>query len=323
MDTPGRKAGRTYPRGIMGRYVARRLLLAIPVVIGASFLIFAMVYALPGDPIRALGGDRPLAPAVVAELRDEYNLDDPLVVQYAKYIGDLVQGDLGTDFRGREVSETIEQRLPVTAKLTLVAILFEAVIGIIAGVLAGIRRNGFLDNVVLVSSTLIVSIPILVLAFVAQYVFGLKLNLFPISGIGDGWYSYLLPGLVLAAGSLAYVARLTRTSVAENMRAVYVRTARAKGLPHRTVVLRHTLRNSLIPVVTFIGADIGNLMGGAIVTESVFNLPGIGRAIFDSVRQQEGAVVVGIVTLMVFFFIFFNLVVDVLYAVLDPRIRYD
>jgi oligopeptide transport system permease protein len=323
MDTPGRKAGRTYPRGIMGRYVARRLLLAIPVVIGASFLIFAMVYALPGDPIRALGGDRPLAPAVVAELRDEYNLDDPLVVQYAKYMGDLVQGDLGTDFRGREVSETIAQRLPVTARLTLVAILFEAVIGIIAGVLAGIRRNGFLDNLVLVSSTIVVSIPILVLAFVAQYVFGLKLGWFPISGIGDGWYSYLLPGLVLAAGSLAYVARLTRTSVAENMRADYVRTARAKGLPHRTVVLRHTLRNSLIPVVTFIGADIGNLMGGAIVTESVFNLPGIGRAIFDSVRQQEGAVVVGIVTLMVFFFIFFNLVVDVLYAVLDPRIRYD
>jgi oligopeptide transport system permease protein len=307
----------------MGRYVARRLLLTIPVLLGASFLIFAMVYALPGDPIRALAGDRPLPPAVAAQLREDFNLNDPLIVQYVKYLGDLVQFDLGTDFRGREVSETIEQRLPVTAKLTLVAIFFEAVIGIIAGVLAGIRRNGFLDNVVLVSSTLIVSIPILVLAFVAQYVFGLKLNLFPISGIGDGWYSYLLPGLVLAAGSLAYVARLTRTSVAENMRADYVRTARAKGLPHRTVVLRHTLRNSLIPVVTFIGADIGNLMGGAIVTESVFNLPGIGRAIFDSVRQQEGAVVVGIVTLMVFFFIFFNLLVDVLYAVLDPRIRYD
>jgi oligopeptide transport system permease protein len=190
-------------------------------------------------------------------------------------------------------------------------------------VLAGIRRNSFFDNLVLVSATLIVSIPILVLAFVAQYVFGLKLGWFPISGIGDGWYSYLLPGLVLASGSLAYVARLTRTSVAENLRADYVRTARAKGLANRNVVMRHTLRNSLIPVGTFIGADIGNLMGGAIVTESVFNLPGIGRAIFDSVRQQEGAVVVGIVTLMVFFFIFFNLVVDVLYAVLDPRIRYD
>ncbi|SFL26385.1 ABC transporter permease [Geodermatophilus ruber] len=307
----------------MGRYIARRLLLTIPVLIGASFLIFAMVYALPGDPIRALGGDRPLAPAVVAQLRDQFNLDDPLLIQYVKYVGDLLQGDFGTDFRGREVLDTIEQRLPVTVKLTVVAIVFEAVIGIIAGVLAGIRRNGFLDNLVLVSSTIVVSVPILVLAFVSQFVLGVKFGWFPIAGINDGWYSFLLPGLVLAAGSLAYVARLTRTSVAENLRADYVRTARAKGLRNRDVVIRHTLRNSLIPVVTFIGADIGTLMGGAIVTETVFNLPGIGRAIFDSVQAQEGAVVVGIVTLMVFFFIFFNLVVDVLYAVLDPRIRYD
>jgi len=307
----------------MGRYVARRLLLTIPVLIGASFLIFALVYALPGDPIRALGGDRPLAPSVVAQLRAEYNLNDPLVVQYVKYVGDLLHGDFGSDFRGRPVLDTVTQRLPVTAKLTVVAILLETVIGIIAGLLAGIRRNGFLDNLVLVSSTIVVSVPILVLAFITQFVFGLKLGWFPVSGVSEGWYSYLLPGLVLASGSLAYVARLTRTSVAENMRADYVRTARAKGLPHRTVILRHTLRNSLIPVVTFIGADIGSLMGGAIVTETVFNLPGIGRAVFDAVRGQEGAVVVGIVTLLVFFFIFFNLVVDVLYAVLDPRIRYD
>ena len=307
----------------MGRYIARRLLLTVPVMLGASFLIFAMVYALPGDPIRALGGDRPLAPAVVAQLRDEFNLDDPLLVQYGKYLVDLAQGDLGTDFRGRPVLDTIEQRLPVTLRLTAVAILFETVIGILAGVLAGIRRNSFFDNLVLVSTTLVVSIPILVLGFLAQYVFGLRLGLFPISGIQQGWYSYLLPGLVLASASLAYVARLTRTSMAENLRADYVRTARAKGLTPQTVVVRHTLRNSLIPVVTYIGADIGTLMGGAIVTESVFNIPGLGRAIYDAVRSQEGAVVVGIVTLMVFFFILCNLVVDVLYAVLDPRIRYD
>jgi ABC-type dipeptide/oligopeptide/nickel transport system permease component len=307
----------------MGRYIARRLLLTIPVLVGASFLIFALVYALPGDPIRALGGDRPLAPAVIAELRDEFNLNDPLWLQYVKYVGELFQGDFGTDFRGRPVLDTIERTLPVTVRLTIVAIAFEAVIGIVAGVLAGIRRNGFLDNLVLVSSTLIVSIPILVLGFVAQFVLGLQFGWFPIAGIQEGWYSYLLPGLVLAAGSVAYVARLTRTSVAENLRADYVRTAKAKGLPRRTVVLRHTLRNSLIPVVTFVGADIGTLMGGAIVTETVFNLPGLGRAVFDAVQSQEGAVVVGIVTLLVFFFIFFNLVVDVLYAVLDPRIRYD
>jgi oligopeptide transport system permease protein len=307
----------------MGRYIARRLLLTIPVLIGASFLIFAMVYALPGDPIRALAGDRPLSPAVVAQLRDQFNLGDPLVVQYAKYVGDLLQGDFGTDFRGRPVIDTILLRMPVTIKLSLVAIGFEIVIGVVAGVMAGIRKNGFFDNVVLVSTTIIVSIPILVLAFVSQYVFGLKFGWFPIAGVSEGWYSYLLPGLVLASGSLAYVARLTRTSIAENMRGDYVRTAKAKGLPRRDVIIRHTLRNSLIPVVTFIGADIGTLMGGAIVTETVFNLPGIGRAVFDAVRAQEGAVVVGIVTLFVFVFIFFNLLVDVLYAVLDPRIRYD
>jgi oligopeptide transport system permease protein len=307
----------------MGRYVARRLLLTIPVLLGASFLIFAMVYALPGDPIRALAGDRPLAPAVEAQLRADFNLNDPLAVQYVKYLGDLVQGDLGTDFHNRPVADTITQRLPVTAKLTLVAVLFEAIIGLVAGVLAGIRRGGYFDNLVLVSTTLIISIPILVLGFFAQYIFGLKLGWFPIAGISEGWYSYLLPGLVLASGSLAYVARLTRTSIAENMRADYVRTAKAKGLPNRTVILRHTLRNSLIPVVTFIGADVGTLLGGAIVTEAVFNIPGIGRAVFEAINNQEGAVVVGIVTLMVFFFVFFNLVVDVLYAVLDPRIRYD
>ncbi len=307
----------------MGRFVVRRLLLTIPVLLGASFLIFAMVYALPGDPIRALAGDRPLAPAVAAQLREDYNLNDPLVVQYGKYLGNLVTGDFGSDFRGRPVIETVEQRLPVTAKLTLVAVLIEGIFGLAAGLLAGIRRNGFFDNLVLVSTTVIISIPILVLGFFAQFLFGLKLGWFPIAGINDGWYSYLLPGLVLASASLAYVARLTRTSVAENMNADYVRTARAKGLPQRTVILRHTLRNSLIPVVTFIGADVGALLGGAIVTEAVFNIPGIGRAVFDAVRGQEGAVVVGIVTLMVFFFVFFNLIVDVLYAVLDPRIRYD
>ncbi|MGH8774915.1 MAG: ABC transporter permease [Jiangellaceae bacterium] len=307
----------------MGRYVARRLLLTIPVLIGASFLIFWLVYALPGDPIRALGGDRPLAPGVVAALRDEYNLDDPLLVQYAKYVGGLLQGDFGTEFSGRPVIDTITQRLPVTVRLALVAIGFEIVFGLIAGIMAGIRRGSFWDNLVLVSTTAVVSVPVFVLGFIAQYTLGLQLALFPIAGIRDGWYSYLLPGLVLASLSLAYVARLTRTSLAENLRQDYVRTARAKGLKQSVVVGKHTLRNSLIPVVTFIGADLGNLMAGAIVTESVFNIPGLGRAVFDAVLRQEGAVVVGIVTLFVFFYIFFNLVVDVLYAVIDPRIRYE
>ncbi|MFW3387756.1 UNVERIFIED_CONTAM: ABC transporter permease [Kocuria sp. CPCC 205274] len=307
----------------MGRYVLRRLLLTVPVLLGASLLIFSMVYALPGDPIRALAGDRPLSEAVQAQLRAEYNLDDPLLIQYAKYLGGLVQGDFGTDFSGRPVLDTIVDRLPVTARLALVAVAFEILIGILAGVLAGLRRGSFFDNLVLVSTTVVVSIPVFVLGFLAQYVFGVRLGWFPIAGISDGWYSYVLPGFVLAALSLAYVARLTRTSLAENLQSDYVRTARAKGLSEVSVVGKHTLRNSLIPVVTFIGADLGALMGGAIVTESVFNIPGLGRAVYDAVLRQEGAVVVGIVTLFVFFYIFFNLVVDVLYAALDPRIRYE
>ena len=307
----------------MGRYIARRLLLTVPVLLGASILIFTMVYALPGDPIRALAGDRPVSPAVVQVLTERFKLDQPLWVQYWEYLKGLFQGDLGTDFRGRPVLDIIERTLPVTIRLTIVAVVFEIIIGLTAGVLAGIRRNGYVDNLVLVSTTVIVSIPILVLAFISQLLFGLKLGWFPIAGTREGWFSYVLPGLVLASGSLAYVARLTRTSIAENLRADYVRTAKAKGLPRSRIIVRHTLRNSLIPVVTFIGADIGALLGGAIVTETVFNLPGIGREVFDAIRAQEGAVVVGIVTLMVGFFIFFNLVVDVLYAVLDPRIRYD
>lgn len=307
----------------MARYIARRLLLAIPVLIGASMLIFAMVFALPGDPIRALSGDRPLPVAVQQQLRDDYNLDDSLPVQYGKYIAGLAQGDFGTDFRGRPVSEIIQQRLPITVKLALVALAFEVVFGLLAGILAGIRSKSFFDNLVLVTTTAVVSIPVFVLGFLAQYFLGLRLGLFPIAGLNDGFRSYLLPGFVLAALSLAYVARLTRTALVENLRNDYVRTAKAKGLTPMSVVGKHTLRNSMIPVVTFLGVDLGALLSGAIVTEGVFNIPGLGRAVFDAVGSQEGSVVVGIVTLFVFVYIFFNLVVDVLYAALDPRIRYE
>ena len=306
----------------MIRFVIRRLLLTIPVLLGASLLIYAMVYALPGDPVRALAGDRPLSASVQAQIRADYNLDDSFPVQYGKYLWGLLHGDFGKDFSGRPVLETIAQRLPVTVRLTIVAVVFEILFGVTAGILASLRRNSFFDNLVLISTTMLVSIPVFVLGFLAQFIFGFKLGWVPIAGIADGWFSYLLPGLVLASLSMAYVARLTRSAMLESFSADYVRTARAKGVGRTRIVLRHVFRNSLIPIVTFIGADIGSLLGGAIVTESVFNLPGLGRAIFDAVRSQQGPVVVGIVTLMVFFYIFFNLIADVLYAVIDPRIRY-
>jgi len=309
----------------MGRYVVRRLIQLIPVFFGTTFLIFAGVFAIPGDPIRALFGERPPPPALVEELRNRYNLNDPLFLQYAKYIWNVLRGDLGTDFRNRPVLDIVSSAYPVTIKLAVTAFVIEIAIGLTAGVLAGLRRGGFFDNFVLLSTTLIISIPVFVLAFVAQLTLGLELGLFPISyNADDGWpLAYLLPAVVLASLSLATLARLTRTSLVENLRADYVRTAIAKGLPRRTVVAKHTLRNSLIPVVTLLGIDIGSLMGGAIVTEGIFNVPGIGQAVFNAIIRQEGTVVVGISTLLVIVFIFANLVVDVLYGVLDPRIRYD
>jgi oligopeptide transport system permease protein len=304
------------------RYTVRRLLQAVPVLLGTTFLVFAMVFAIPGDPIRALAGDRPMAESTYRALRAEYNLDDPLMVQYVKYLGDLARGDFGTDFNGRPVGEIMADRFPVTIKLALVALAFEILLGIAAGVLAAIRRKSFLDTLVLVTTTAIVSIPTFVLGFSLQLLLGVQLGWFPIAGLSDGWRSYLLPGFVLGALSLAYVARLTRTSLMENLQSDYVRTAVAKGASARRVVGIHALRNSLIPVVTFLGVDLGALMGGAIVTEGIFNIPGIGLQVFSSVRAQEGPVVVGIVTALVLVFILANLLVDLIYALLDPRIRY-
>lgn len=307
----------------MGRYVIRRLLQAIPVFFGATFIVFAMVYALPGDPIRALNGERPISESAQRELRERYNLDDRLVVQYGKYIWGLAHLDFGETFRGRPVSDILKQKFPVTLRLALAAFVFELILGLIAGVLAGLRRGSYMDNLVLVSTTFIVAIPVFVLGFVAQLVLGVELGWFPIAGLQRGWISYVLPAMVLGSLSLVYIARLTRTSLVENMRSDYIRTATAKGLPRRRVVGRHALRNSLIPVVTFLGVDLGALMGGAIITEGIFNVPGLGREVFLAIRGQEGAVVVGIVTAGILIFIIMNLLVDLLYAVLDPRIRYE
>lgn len=295
----------------------------IPVFFGATFLIFSMVFALPGDPIRALAGEKPLSEAVQREFREEYHLDDPLPVQYGHYIAGLFSGNFGQTFRGEQVWDIMKDKFPITAQLALFAFIFEATLGVIAGVLAGLKRGSFVDNLVLVSTITVVSIPIFVLGFLAQLLLGVQLKWFPIAGVQHGISSFFLPAMVLGSLSLAYVARLLRTSLGENLRADYVRTATAKGLSRMRVVGRHTLRNSLIPVITFLAVDLGFLMGGAIVTETIFNMPGIGREVFLGIKGQEGALVVGIVTAGVLIFMFANLLVDLLYAILDPRIRYE
>ena len=308
----------------MGRYVARRLLQMIPVFFGTTFLIFYAVFSLPGDPVRALFGDRRPPEAVLNAIRDKYGLDDPFLVQYAKYVSNLFQGDFGLTLQGRQVLDVITDAWPITLRLALTAFVLEILIGIVIGVFAGLRRGGPIDNSVLFLTTIVVSVPIFVIGFTAQLFVGVKWGILPVAGVSEGWpRSYLLPALVLASVSLAYVARLTRTSLVENLRSDYVRTAVAKGLSRRRTVVRHTLRNSLIPVVTYLGIDLGTLMGGAIVTESIFNIPGIGRQIFQGVQNQEGSLVVGITTLLVLVYLFSTLLVDLLYGLLDPRIRYE
>lgn len=235
----------------------------------------------------------------------------------------IFQGNFGTAFNGQPVTELMATAFPVTLRLTLIAVFIEMVVGIVLGVFSGLRRGRGIDTTVLVFTLVVVSIPTFVSGYVLQFLFGVKWQwatpaVSPDAPVNE----LLLPGLVLALVSLAYVTRLTRTSIAENARADYVRTAVAKGLPRRRVVTRHLLRNSLIPVVTFIGTDIGALMGGAIVTERIFNIHGVGFQLYQGILRQNSPTVVGFVTILVLVFLCANLLVDLLYAVLDPRIRY-
>ncbi|MCG7323651.1 MULTISPECIES: ABC transporter permease [Arsenicicoccus] len=308
----------------MTKYIIRRILQMIPVIIGATFLIFAMVFALPGDPTEGKCGERPCSPAYIEKFRAEHNLNDPLVVQYGKYMGKLVQGDLGTNFYNIPVAEDLSSRYVITAKLAAIAIAFEIVIGLVAGVLAGIRKGKFIDNLVMVSTLVAISIPSFVIGSTLQYLLGVRLRWFPVTAANDPTlYDLVLPGFVLGSLSIAYVARLMRTNLVENLRADYVRTAISKGLTRQRAVGLHAMRNSMIPVVTFLGADFGGLLGGAIITERIFNINGVGGYIFTGIRNRDGIAVVSAVTMLVFVFLLVNLLIDLLYGLLDPRISHD
>ncbi|MFJ4838718.1 ABC transporter permease [Streptomyces sp. NPDC088746] len=308
----------------MGRYVARRLLQMIPVFLGSTLLVFAMMYALPGDPVRALAGEQAVDPTQIAEMKKELGLDLPLWHQYWNYLVNLFQGDFGTQIAsGRPVADIISEAFPITVRLALFAFIFTVVVGISMGIFAGLKADTLRDRGLLVLTLLLISVPSFVLGFLGQYFFAFQLGwVEPNVSLEATSSELILPAVVLGSLSLAYVARLTRTSVAENLRSDYMRTAVAKGLPRRRIVGVHLMRNSLIPVVTFLGTDLGALLGGAVVTEGIFNVKGVGYNVFDALRHREGATVVGIVTLIVVVYLIASLVVDLLYAVLDPRIRY-
>ncbi|WP_454044509.1 ABC transporter permease [Cellulosimicrobium sp. Marseille-Q8652] len=304
-------------------YVARRFLQVLPVFLGATLLLYAMVFLRPGDPVGALGGERGLPDSVQDQIRERYHLDEPFIVQYLYFLKGIVTLDFGVTFAGRDVVDVIGQAVPVTFQLALMALAIEAVLGVGFGLVAGLRKGGIFDSSVLVLSLLLIAVPTFVLGFVLQFVVGVKLGWLPVTaGRDPDVVSLLLPAIVLAGTSFAYVLRLTRTSVAENLSADFVRTARAKGLSRSRVTGRHVLRNSLIPVVTFLGLDLGQLMAGSIVVEGIFNIQGIGGTLYDAITRGENVTVVSLTTVLVIVYILANLVVDLLYAVLDPRIRY-
>ncbi len=308
----------------MLRYIGRRLLQTIPVFFGATFLIFAMVYLMPGDPVAALGGDRGLSEAAAAQIRAQYNLDKPFWMQYLLYLKGVFTLDFGTAFNGQKVTSIMATAFPTTAKLALYALAIETFLGIALGVVAGMRRGKWFDSTILVVSLLLISVPTFVLGFVLQYVLGVQLAILPTTASASvDLRSLTMPAMVLGGVSLAYVIRLTRQSVSENVSADYVRTARAKGLSGGIVMTRHILRNSLIPVATFIGGDLGALMGGAIITEGIFNIHGVGGTLWSAIIKGEPQTVVSVTTVLVLVYIIANLLVDLLYAVLDPRIRYE
>ncbi|MFY0406137.1 ABC transporter permease [Solicola sp. PLA-1-18] len=303
-------------------YIGRRVLQAIPVVLGATLLIYAMVFLRPGDPITGLFGERQVSEPVRAQLEAQYNLDQPFLVQWLLFLKGILTFDFGMSFTGRPVIDLVADAFPVTIKLALMALLIEAVLGVAAGFYAGLRKGRLFDSTMLVVSLLVIAVPIFVFGFLLQLLVGVKLQWTTPTVSGTGFGDLLLPAFVLGLVSFAYVLRLTRTSVAENMTADHVRTARAKGLSEGEVNRKHVLRNSLIPVVTFLGADLGGLMAGAIVTEGIFNVPGVGNLAFQAIQRGESPTIVSVVTILVLVYVLTSLVVDLVYAALDPRIRY-
>lgn len=307
----------------MLRYVIFRILQVIPVLLGTTLLIYFMVFAMPGDPILAMFGERTPSPALVERLTEQYNLDKPFIIQYLLYLKGIFVGDFGMSFSGEPVREILARTFPATIRLAIIAIGFELVIAIIIGLISGIRKGRFFDNINLIIGLIFMSVPIFVLAFASQYLFGIELGWFRPTVSGSApWNELLLPGLVLGASLYATSMRLTRASVIDTLNQDFVKTAYAKGLSRGRVVPVHVLRNSLIPTITNTATDFGTLMVGATVTEGIFNVPGVGNVLFNAILRGENATVVSFVTVMVLIYLGVNLVVDLLYAALDPRIRY-
>jgi peptide/nickel transport system permease protein len=306
----------------MLRYVLSRIAQFVPVIIATTFLTFFLLEVVPGDPVAMMMKEH-IDSDVVARVRKEMRLDDPWPVRYVRYVGGVLHGDFGESYKiHRSVSELLKHAFPPTVALTVSALIVAWGIGIPAGIISATRPYSIADHSVTIIALIGISVPVFWLALLFQLFFGLKLGWLPISGFSSPEY-LIMPAIVLGAASAAVVARLTRSSLLEVMSADYIRTARAKGLKSWLILLRHALKNSLLPVVTVMAIQVADLLSGAVITESVFGIPGIGRLTVGAIQMRDVPLLMGSVMMAVVLVVIGNLVADISYAYLDPRIRYD
>jgi len=306
----------------MIRYFISRILQAIPVLFGVIIITFILMYVIPGDPVVSMVGER-YSEETVQRLREEMHLNDPVLVQFFHYVGNILQGDFGKSFiTGEPVTVAIMEKFPNTMMLAIVAMFFAVLIGVSLGMISSISPGSFLDRGIMILALAGISAPVFWVGLILVLVVGVMLQWLPPTGYGGIEY-IILPALTLGLRSAAYLARLTRSTMLEVLSQDYIRTARSKGLPEWKVFIKHALPNTLIPVITVIGTDFGSYLSGAVLTESIFGWPGIGRLALEAIFKRDFPVIQGTVLFMAVMFVMMNVIVDLLYGVIDPRIRME
>ena len=304
----------------MAKYVIKRILVSIPVLLGVVLIIFLMLNVVPGDPVTLMMGEH-IKPELIEMFRERMHLDDPVLVRFITYVKDALHGDFGISYKlNREISDLIMIAFPHTIKLTVFAALVAWIIGIPAGIISAVKQNTIIDRIFMGFSLLGVSMPVFLVGLLMQYVFAYKLGVLPVTGYSNFRY-FIMPAIVLGWSSAGTIARLVRSNLLEILKNDFVRTARAKGLKENAIIIGHAMKNAMLPVVTMMAIQVSGLLGGAVMTESIFGIPGIGRICFDAIDARDMPLLQGSVIFMTTIVIIGNLVADLLYSFLDPRIR--
>ncbi len=303
------------------KYILKRLGMSVVtlfVVITATFFLMKL---MPGGPFDS---EKPLPPEIKANLEAKYGLDKPLHEQYAMYLGDLLKGDLGPSmkYKGRDVQEIIGYSFPTSAKLGTSVVIVSVLFGVFLGIIAALNHGKWPDSVCMILATLGVTVPGFVIATLLMYVFGVKLGILPITGLND-WKSYILPTIALGGYSIAFISRLSRSKLVEVMKSDYIRTAKAKGVNRNNIIMKHALRNTLIPIVTYLGPLVAGILTGSFVIEKIFAIPGLGREFVNTISNRDYTAVLGVTIFYSALIITCNLIVDILYVVIDPRIKLE